>query len=76
MVEAVVLITAIIGAVRGLKLVSNEKINGALTVGVSIALGVVVALLDTEIGVADISVAQGVILGLASAGVANVAEKV
>lgn len=76
MVEATIFIAAIIGAVRGLKLALPEKVNGLVTVLVAVGLGVVVALLDTELGVTDVTVAEGVILALAASGVTNVAEKV
>lgn len=44
------------------------KVNGAITMVVAMALGVIVALLDTHIGIQDISVAQGIMTALAAVG--------
>ena len=74
--QAAVFIAALIGAIRGIKLALPEKVTGLVTVLVAVGLGVAVALLDVKIGLADISVSEGVAAALAAAGVANVAEKV
>lgn len=51
------------------------KVNGAVTILVALALGVLVALLDTHIGVSDISVAVGLVLAGAAVGITVTASK-
>jgi hypothetical protein len=75
MIQGTIFIGAIIIAVtQFFKLVSasSEKmvtISGWLTIPVAVVTGVLVALLDTHIGVVDISVAQGIIIALGAVGV-------
>lgn len=77
MVDSGIFLGAVIIAVtQAIKLAFPEKVHGVVTVGVAVALGVLLALVDTEIGVADISVAQGVLLALASVGVHTTASRV
>jgi high-affinity Fe2+/Pb2+ permease len=77
MVESTVFIGAVVaGVVQLFKLVRDKNYGGAVVICVAVLVGVLVALLDTEIGVTDISVANGVMLGFAAAGVVAVAEKV
>ena len=76
MIEAALFFGAvIIGVTRFIKLLA-PNVNGALTVAVAVALGILLAVVDKEIGVVDISVAQGILLGFGSVGAVNVAEKV
>lgn len=76
MIEAAVFFGAvIIGVTRFIKLLA-PNVNGALTIAVSVGLGLLLAVIDTEIGVVDISIAEGILLGFGSSGVVNVAEKV
>lgn len=51
------------------------KVNGAVTILVALALGVLVALLDTHIGVSDINVANGLVLAGAAVGIVVTASK-
>lgn len=67
--------TAIAGITEAIRL-SVPKVNGAVTIGVAVVVGVLVALLDTQIGVGDISVAEGIMTGLAAAGVVATAKRV
>lgn len=76
MVEAVLFIgTAIIAATQFVKFLV-PKVNGALTIAVAVFLGVLVALLDTSIGVVDVSVAQGVLIALSAVGIHTTAKQV
>jgi hypothetical protein len=76
MVESAVFIgTVIIAITQAIKYLA-PRVNGAITILVAALVGLLVALLDTQIGVADISVAQGILIGLSSAGVVTVATKV
>lgn len=45
------------------------QVSGGITILVAIIVGVVVALLDTHIGLADISVVNGVTIALGAVGV-------
>ncbi len=51
-------------------------VSGVVTVIVALLVGVLVALLDTAIGVANVSVAQGILIALASVGTHTVASAV
>lgn len=76
MIEGVIFIgTAIIAVTQALKfLVPN--VNGAVTIFVAALLGLLVGLLDTHIGVTDLTVAQGIVAGLSAAGVHTVARQI
>lgn len=76
MIEAAVFIGAVIAGITEIFRHLSPQVNGAVTVGVAVLVGIVIALLDTEIGVADVTVAQGVLLGLATAGVVGTAKKI
>lgn len=77
MVEGAVFIGAVIaGVTRAIKLLAPESVQGIVTVIVAVVVGIVVALLDTQIGVVNISVAQGIMIALGTVGVVNVVEKV
>lgn len=80
MVEGVLFIGAvIIAATQFVKYVAEafkKTVNGAVTILVAVLVGVVVALLDKEIGVTDVSVAQGIMIALAAVGVHTTARQV
>lgn len=76
MIESVVFIGAVIIAVTQFIKSLVPNINGAVTIVVAVAVGVLVALLDKQIGVADISIAQGVMTGLAAVGVHSTARQI
>lgn len=76
MIEGAIFIgTIIIAITEAIKLLA-PKVNGAVTIGIAALVGLLVALVDTEIGVADLTVAQGILTGLSAAGVVTVAKKV
>ena len=66
---------AIIAVTQAVKYVA-PKVNGAVTIGVAVLIGVLVALLDQFIGLTDISVAEGILAALSASGVVTVAKKV
>lgn len=82
MIEGTIFIGAIIIAVtQFVKLVSASSprlvtISGWLTTPIAVLVGVGVALLDTNIGVVDISVAQGVLVALAAVGVHSTVSQI
>lgn len=75
-VEGAVLIgAAIIAVTQAVKHVW-PNVNGAFTIAVSVALGILVALIDKEIGVTDMTVAQGIMVALAASGTVTVAKNI
>jgi type III secretory pathway component EscS len=68
MIEATIFIGAAIIAVTQFIKFLVPTINGAATIAVACAVGVLVALLDTSIGVQDITIAQGIMIALAAVG--------
>jgi hypothetical protein len=76
MVDSVVFIGLVIIAVTQAVKIVVPKINGAVTIIVAVLVGAAVALLDTHIGVADVTVAQGVMIALAAVGVHTTASQI
>lgn len=76
MVEGTLFIGAVIIAVTQAIRYLVPSVNGAVTIGVSALVGLLVALFDTQVGVVDMSIAQGLMTGLAASGVTTVASKV
>lgn len=80
MVEGVVFLGAVIvAATQFVKFVAaafQKTVNGAITIAVAVLLGIVVALVDKEIGVMDITVAQGIMLALAAVGVHSTVREI
>lgn len=75
MVEAPIFIGfAIAGITQFIKLVA-PRVSGAMTIVVAAVVGAVIAMIDVQIGVVDISIAQGIMLGLAAAGVVATASR-
>ena len=76
MVDSTLFIGAIIIAItQAIKIVA-PGVSGVVTILVALLVGVLVGLLDTAIGLTDISVAQGLLIALASVGVHTVASSV
>lgn len=75
MVEGTVFIGAVIIAVTQFIKFLAPNVNAAWTILVAVGVGVLVALLDKQIGVVDITVAQGVMIALGSSGVVTVADR-
>lgn len=75
MVEASLFIPLIIVAITQLIKMGIPQISGWVTILVAFAVGLVVALVDVLIGIADISIAQGLIYALGAIGISVVAGK-
>lgn len=75
-VQAIVFIGAIIAGVTEAIRSLSPKVQGWVTVLVAVVVGVLIALLDKEIGVQNVSVAQGILIGLGTAGVAGTVKKI
>lgn len=75
MVEATLFIPLIIIAITQMVKMAKPQITGFVTILVAFAVGVLVALVDTYIGVADVTIAQGLVLALGAIGVTAIAAK-
>ena len=75
LVSATLFVPLLIVAVVQIIKMFVPAVNGAITIVVALALGVLVALIDTHIGVEDVSIANGVVLGLTAVGVTVLASK-
>lgn len=67
--------TVIAGLTEFVKAVS-PKVQGSVTVAVAVLVGVLVALVDTQVGINDITVAQGIVIALGTVGVVGTAKKI
>lgn len=68
MIDSAIFIGAIIIAItQALKFLS-PRITGIVTLVVAVIVGILVALVDKGVGLADISVAQGILIALAAIG--------
>lgn len=75
MVDAVVLIGLLIIAVTQLIKAEVPAVKGRITVAVALAVGLLVSLIDTHIGVGDITIAQGLVIALGAIGGTVLAAK-
>lgn len=75
MVDATLFIPLLIVAVTQMVKMAFPQITGFLTILVAFVVGIVVALVDTSIGVTNISIAQGLVLALEAIGIAAIAAK-
>ena len=76
MIDSALFIGAVIIAVtQAIKFVVPQ-VSGAITVIVAMVVGAITAVLAPHIGIAPISVAQGVLTGLGAVGVHTVANKI
>lgn len=74
--EATIFIGAIIaGVTQAIKLLSAQ-VQGIVTVLVAILTGILIALIDTQIGVIDITIAEGVFIALGTVGVVTAVDRV
>jgi hypothetical protein len=76
MVDSVIFIGLVIIAVTQAVKIVVPKISGAITIIIAVLVGVAVALLDTHIGVADVTVAQGIMIALAAVGFHTTARQI
>lgn len=75
MVEATIFIPLLIIAVTQMLKMAFPQITGFLTIVVAFVVGIVVALVDKEIGVVDVTIAQGLVLALGAVGITTLASK-
>lgn len=75
MVEATIFIPLLIIAVTQMVKMAFPQVTGFLTILVAFVVGIVVALVDKEIGVVDVTIAQGLVLALGAVGITTLAAK-
>lgn len=76
MIEGSVFIAAVVIAVVDAIKSAAPRVQGATTVLVAGAIGGLISLVDVQIGLADLTFAQGVMAGLSGAGAVAVAKRV
>lgn len=74
--DSALFIGTIIIAVTQLCKYLSPRINGIVTMVTAVIVGIVTALLSTQIGLAHITVAQGILIALSAIGVHTVASNV
>lgn len=75
LVESSLFVPLLILAVTQIIKAEVPAIAGRLTITLAIGVGAVVALIDTHIGLTDISVALGIVYALGAVGIATAASK-
>jgi hypothetical protein len=77
MIEGVLFIGAVVAGVTQLaKFIRDKAWDRVGTVVIAVCVGILVALVDTEIGVVDLTVAQGIMIAFGAVGVVGTAEKI
>lgn len=74
-VPAIVFIPLLIIAVTQMIKMASPVVRGWVTIGVALILGAISAIVDTHIGVQDVTVAQGIVLGLGAIGITVATSK-
>lgn len=75
LVSAAFLVPLLIVAVTQMAKMALPQITGWVTIIIALVVGVIVALVDQEIGVTDITIAQGLVFAVEAVGVAALAGK-
>jgi len=76
MVDSVLFIGAIIAGITQAIKSLLPQVKGWVTILIAILVGVVIGLADRQLGVTDISVAQGIMTALATVGVFAAADRI
>lgn len=76
-ITSVLFIGAVVAGITQLvKFARAKDLEKVITICSAVAAGVLIALFDVEIGVEDITVAQGALIALGAVGVVGTAEKI
>jgi hypothetical protein len=76
-VNAVLFIgTLIAGITQFIKAVFPKVISGEYTIVVALVVGILVAIIDTQIGVPDVTIAQGLMIAFGAVGVVGTVERI
>lgn len=76
MIEGALFIGAVIAGITQFVKLLSPKINGSITIALAVVVGVLVAIVDKEIGVVDITVAQGIMIALGTTGVVGAVQQI
>ena len=76
MIEGTIFIGAVVIALTQAIKLKFPNVDGAVTILIAAIIGGLIALVDQWIGVADLSVAAGIMAGLAAAGTVTVAKSI
>lgn len=75
LIDAAIFIPLIIIAITQMIKMALPQISGFVTIIVAFAVGLIVALVDTSIGVQDITIAGGLVSALGAVGITALASK-
>ena len=75
LIDPTLFIPLLIVAIVELIKMAFAQIGGWLTVVVAFVVGILVALIDTNIGVSDITIAQGIVYALGAIGISTAFSK-
>lgn len=76
LIDATIFIGAIIAGVTQFIKGLHPKVSGSVTILVAVVVGIIVALIDKQVGVADVTVAQGIMIALGTSGVVSTVQNV
>lgn len=76
MTEGIIFIGAVVVAVVDAIKSLVPTVQGAVTVLVAALVGLLIAVIDVEIGVTNLTIAEGVLAGLAASGVVSTAKRI
>lgn len=75
MIEAAIFIPFLIVAVTQMVKMALPQVTGFVTIVIAFVVGFVVAIVDTHIGVQDVTIAQGLVLAGSAVGISALASK-
>jgi hypothetical protein len=74
--SAIVFIGLVIAGITEAIRLEVPKVNGAVTIAAAALIGLLVAALDVQLGLPNITLAQGISAGLAASGTVAIAKRV
>lgn len=74
--DGLVFISLLIIAVTKVIKLLAPQVTGVITIVAAVVVGALVGAFDVNIGVADITVAAGILAGLAAVGIATTADRI
>lgn len=69
LIPAIIFIPAVIAGMTQLIKSLSDTVRGPITILVALVIGIFIALIDTEVGVQDINIAQGIMLAFGTIGI-------
>lgn len=76
MIDSTIFITTVIVAVTQVLKFAHPKVTGIVTVLCAVVIGILASVFAPKIGIAPLSIAQGILDGLAAVGLHTLASKV